>query len=775
MLARSPLARCRRLPQPAFRQRNAGARLLYATPSRMQTVKIKFEDDDEEFDGAVAEGFSTLKDCKKPRTKPEADDSTPCPRKIELARKILRQTFGCDSFRLEQEAAISSILHGRNAMVVMPTGGGKSLCYQVPAIAFEDMDLASGAVEPGAHGITIIISPLLSLMRDQVNTLKRKGVAVESMDSTKTLEEQREIRVKMRNGTLRLLYCAPERPNNEGFIKAIKSVPGGVRLVAVDEAHCISEWGHQFRPDYLKIARFVQEVEAERVICLTATATTKVIDEVCKAFDIAKTDVFRTTTYRPNLRLLAKPVKHANDKLDELLSFLGEHKGPTLVYVTAQRQAEKLAQELVNAGLRALPFHAGMQTEDKEANQDKFMADEVDIVVATIAFGMGIDKPNVRNVVHYGIPGSVEEYSQQVGRAGRDGKPSNCIFYLCPEDLGVRSVLAYGGNPTREAVVSVLENIFDDEVAALPLNAIFKRNHYAQSNKYDIRVNRLSIIYAMLELRFGLIRATSSVYEPYRFYPLSQYDATIAKDKSPAAQAIIQFSSKPAGGRTYSIDVLAAARATGISPHGMVNKLSELHHKGVVTLTVSGLENRYQVTSKKLPQTPADIDTLADEVFADLKLREAEAVQRVDHAMGVVTGKQCFAYALALHFDTSLPDGKKRCGHCSWCETGDAVIMPEAPPQDPVGPDLLMGILTTIPDRDDPLFLTNIAFGIITPRVARMRISRNSVFGSLLGYDFNAIRDAFTQVCSQEGGESSSVERESSTPAIKKEPTSSAH
>ncbi|KAL8410414.1 hypothetical protein RB596_000193 [Gaeumannomyces avenae] len=544
MLARSLLARSRRLSRPAFRQRNAGARLLYATPSRMQTVEIKFEDDDDEFDGVITEGFSTLEAAKKPQTKLKADDSTPCPRKTELAQKILRQTFGRDSFRPEQEAAISSILHGRNAMVVMPTGGGKSLCYQVPAIAFKELDLASDA---GGHGITVVVSPLNTLMRDQVNTLKRNGVAAESMDSTKTWEQQQEISARMRDGTLRLLYCAPERFDKR-FAESLKQVPGGVRLVAVDEAHCISEWGYQFRPAYLKVARFVQEVKAERTICLTATATTKVVDDICKAFHIAETDIFRTTPYRSNLRLLAKAVERAEDKLDELLSFLKEHKGPTLVYVTGREQTVALAKKLVKAGLRALPFHSRMQNRDKEANQDKFMADEVDIIVATIAFGMGIDKPNIRNVVNYGIPGSVEEYSQQVGRAGRDGKPSTCIFYLCPTDLGDREVLTYGDSLTRKAVVSVLRNIFDDDVTALPLDGVFKRNHFAQANEYDIRDSPLSVIYVILELHFGLIRAINPKYGPYKFYPQSRFDVTISQDKSPAAQAIMQFCCKQAKG-----------------------------------------------------------------------------------------------------------------------------------------------------------------------------------------------------------------------------------
>ncbi|KAL8399697.1 hypothetical protein RB594_000194 [Gaeumannomyces avenae] len=759
----------------AVLEHTASSQIQPANTSPQAPLKRKFEDEEDEFDNLMTEGFSAIEDVKKPRIKREADNEPPCPRRTELAREILRQTFGYGGFRLEQEAAISCVLSGRNAMVVMPTGGGKSLCYQVPAIAFAELDSADGSVRPGGHGITIIVSPLLALMRDQVEVLKRKGVAAESIDSTKTWEQQQEISAKMRNGTLRLLYCAPERLNNEGFIENLKHVAGGIRLVAVDEAHCISEWGHQFRPDYLKVARFVQEVKAERAICLTATATTKVIDDVCKAFDIAKTDVFRTAPYRPNLRLLAKPVKLADDKLDQLLSFLMGHKGPTLVYVTAQSQTEALAQKLVKAGFRAVPFHAGMKTEDKEANQDKFMADKVDIVVATIAFGMGIDKPNIRNVVHYGIPGSVEEYSQQVGRAGRDGKPSSCMFYLCPEDLDVRSVLAYGDTPTRKALGSVLQNIFDDEVTALPVDGVFKRSQYAQTNEYDIRANPLSIVYAMLELRFKLIRAITPEYGQYKFTTQTTYDATISNDKSPAAQAIVQFSSKPQRGKNYTMDVQTAARALNINRQEIIRKLNELHDRGFIKLTASGVENRYRVISKNLPRTPDQINTLADEIFADLKQREVDAVQRIDQVIGLVTGEQCFAHALSLHFDMDLPDDKKSCGHCGYCETGVAVVMPVAPPRPPVGVDLLMEILDAIPDRDDPLLLTKIAFGITTPRVTRMRISRNRFFGSLTGHNFNDVLNEFTQICSQAGGKTSSIKRESSTPTIKKEPTSSAY
>ncbi|EJT68909.1 hypothetical protein GGTG_13502 [Gaeumannomyces tritici R3-111a-1] len=236
----------------------------------------------------------------------------------------------------------------------------------------------------------------------------------------------------------------------------------------------------------------------------------------------------------------------------------------------------------------------------------------------------------------------------------------------------------------------------------------------------------------------------------------------------------MQFCSEQAKGGVYSMDVKAAAGAPNLTLRDIINKLDELHGRRIIRLAASGLENRYQVMSIKLPRTPGEIDTLAGEIFATLKQYEADAVQRVDQVIGVVTGEQCFSYALASYFGMGLPGSKKRCGHCSWCETGVAVVMPEALPRDPVDLDLIMEILNTIPDRDDLLLLTKIAFGITSPRIMRMRANRNHVFGSLVGHDFGAVLDEFTKVCSQEGGKGSTVKREPSTLAIKKEPMSSA-
>ena len=237
-------------------------------------------------------------------------------------------------------------------------------------------------------GITLVVSPLIALMKDQVDALKRLGLSAAVMNSTISREEYLQVVDAMRNGTLDILYCAPERLNNEGFVGSMAHVRGGVRLLAVDEAHCISEWGHAFRPDYLKVARFAREIQAERVICLTATATPEVARDVCKAFDIPEAaGLFRTPTYRPNLRLYAQSYQTKQESYPKLRAFLKAHPGPSIIYVTLQKHTEDLAEQLRKHGFKARHFHAGMDNADKVQCQEAFMASKDLIIVATIAFG----------------------------------------------------------------------------------------------------------------------------------------------------------------------------------------------------------------------------------------------------------------------------------------------------------------------------------------------------------------------------------------------------
>ncbi|RFN48070.1 ATP-dependent dna helicase q-like 3 [Fusarium flagelliforme] len=666
--------------------------------------------------------------------------------RLQIAQRILADNFRYKSFRHEQEAAISRLLNGDSALVVFPTGAGKSLCYQIPAIAFPEMDKLTKERNADDSGITIVVSPLIALMKDQVDALKRKGIAAECMDSTKTWDELQQINKDLREGKLRILYCAPERLNNEGFVGMMKHVKGGVRLIGVDEAHCISEWGHSFRPDYLKVARFVREIQAERVICLTATATPPVIDDICKAFDITEDGVFRTSVYRPNLRLEAEAVEAKDDKYKLLYEFLKTHPGSTLIYATLQKvQAEELAEHLTKKGFPAAHFHAGMKIEEKKMIQDEFMTSKIQTVVATIAFGMGIDKPDIRNIIHWDVPSTVEEYCQQVGRAGRDGKQSYCMLYLCREDFWIRENFARGDLPSRQSLRELLKDIFDGDVVNLAQGETFKVSHYQQSTKFDIRMSPLSVIYAALELKFNLIRATTPEYSSYKFEATSSYFPRLKALNTPESKAILQHAKKAK--KFHTIDLTQVANTEGLRRNDLVNLLNDLNNNGAIVLTVGGVEQKYKVLAK-LPKTDSAIDKLTDELYEDLKRREKQALDRLKEVVNFVTSPKCFGVAIAEHFGMELPNKAKKCGHCTFCYQGQRVALPPASPKK-VDRAAVAQVLAVTDVRDDARFLARIAFGIKSPRVGKLKLDKTKAFMSMADQDFDAILKEFKKACKE--------------------------
>ncbi|KAI1102707.1 ATP-dependent DNA helicase [Jackrogersella minutella] len=662
-----------------------------------------------------------------------------------IAQSILKENFGYDNFRHEQFSAVKAILRQENVLVVFPTGAGKSLCYQIPAVAFEKIDAMKNDRASEGAGITLVVSPLIALMKDQVDALLRRGIAAACLDSTKTYEQNQQIKADIREGRLRLLYCAPERLNNEGFVENMKHVPGGIRLVAVDEAHCISEWGHSFRPDYLKVARFVDEIKAERVICLTATATPRVADDVARAFDIKQSLVFRSSPYRPNLQLLAESVQTKHDKYPKMFSFLRKHTGPTLVYVTLQKQAELLADDLIAHGFDAVAFHAGLKTELKTQIQDNFMANKVAIVVATIAFGMGIDKPDIRNVLHFDLSSTVEEYSQQIGRAGRDGKPSHCMFYICPDDFYIRENFARGDLPSRQSLHRLLEDLFHMKSVQAPEGEVIKLNQTALGGEYDMRASPLAILLATLELRFGLLRAITPEYRSYQFEAMVNYNILAKNDASQEGKAVFNHARKAA--KWYNIDVNTTAEVTGLLRADVIRKLNEYHDRGIIILKASGVENRYKIL-KKLPSMPQEIEAMTDKLYTDMESREEDALRRTQQVTDLITGDKCFALALAQHFGMCLPDGKTKCGHCTHCLTGKRVTMSPKPSL-PVDMTNIQKVLAGCYVRDDPRFLTRVAFGIKSPRVLQLKLHTKSIFGSLVEHDFKSLLREFTKACDE--------------------------
>ncbi len=324
---------------------------------------------------------------------------------------ILKKYFGYDSFRPLQAEIVRHVLEKRDALVLMPTGGGKSLCFQLPALLLE--------------GLTVVISPLISLMKDQVDALQANGIAAAFINSALSSEAIGQVQQQSEKGRLKILYLAPERFALPWFRQWLRRLP--VSLIAVDEAHCISEWGHDFRPDYRNLIALRNDWPGVPLIALTATATELVRRDIIKQLALRGHRTFTSSFNRPNLTYSVRPKRRAFAALADLLR--QNASGSTIVYCFSRKGTEALATRLALNGLAALPYHAGLDPATRHQTQDQFIRDEVRIIVATIAFGMGIDKPDVRLIVHYDLPKSIEGYYQETGRAGRDGLPSRCVLF----------------------------------------------------------------------------------------------------------------------------------------------------------------------------------------------------------------------------------------------------------------------------------------------------------------------------------------------------------
>ena len=332
----------------------------------------------------------------------------------------LRKHFGFDRFKGQQEEVIKSVLDGNDTFVLMPTGGGKSLCYQLPALIME--------------GTAIIISPLIALMKNQVDSIRSFGTEdgiAHFLNSSLSRQAVQQVKESVTGGKTKLLYVAPESLTKQENVEFLKSVK--ISFYAIDEAHCISEWGHDFRPEYRRIRPIIQEIGNAPIVALTATATAKVQHDIQKNLGMLEANVFKASFNRPNLYYALKPkVKPEN----QIIKFIKENEGKSgIIYCLSRKKVEELAELLRVNGIKALAYHAGMDSATRSGNQDKFLMEEVDVIVATIAFGMGIDKPDVRFVIHYDIPKSLEGYYQETGRAGRDGGEGQCIAFYSYKDI----------------------------------------------------------------------------------------------------------------------------------------------------------------------------------------------------------------------------------------------------------------------------------------------------------------------------------------------------
>ncbi|MFT5174443.1 MAG: ATP-dependent DNA helicase RecQ [Gammaproteobacteria bacterium] len=556
-------------------------------------------------------------------------------------RRELQQRFGFNDFRDGQEAAITRLMAKRSVLAIFPTGAGKSLCYQLPALLLD--------------GLTVVISPLIALMKDQLDFLAKMGAPAARLDSSLTKEENRQLFDDLHASSIKLLYISPERLGNERFLRALRR--HRISLLAIDEAHCISEWGHNFRPDYLKIAQLAKDLNVERTLALTATATPAVAIDVRAAFAIAADDQVHTGFYRPNLQLGIVPCAVENRSETLLAKLRGRPPGSTVVYVTLQRTAEHVATYLSSNGVRASAYHAGLKSDERSAIQNSFMQSDDTVIVATIAFGMGIDKSNIRYVYHYNLPKGLESYSQEIGRAGRDGEPAVCEMLASAHDVITLENFSYGDTPEVQTVDDFTRHLF-------AAGETFDISEYELSARFDLRPLVVKTLLTYLELE-GCLASTGSFYSEYKFQAhrtSAEILASVEAQHATFLRAVFQHAVK---GRVWlTLDTALVSRQINEPRERIVSALIDLEEQGDLTLQVSGLRQGY----RRLRE-PSDMDAFVSALNERFQKRESNDIERIERVLDFAQHDGCLTQYLLAYFG----EPREVCGHCCRCHGVESV------------------------------------------------------------------------------------------------------
>lgn len=550
----------------------------------------------------------------------------------------LKQTFGFDQFRGGQEQTIGQLLRGDSSLAIFPTGSGKSLCYQFSALHLPHL--------------TLVVSPLLALMKDQLTFLADKGISAASIDSTLTPVENQQVMADVRAGNLKILMVSVERFKNERFRQFINSVP--LSMLVVDEAHCISEWGHNFRPDYLKLPAYRDELNIPLVLLLTATATKAVKRDMADKFNISEKNVVQTGFYRSNLDLTVVPVSTAN-KDTLLLAHITSQEGPGIVYVTLQQSAERVATFLNQNNLNATAYHAGFDNDKRQHVQEQFMAGNIQIVVATIAFGMGIDKSNIRFVVHYDLPKSIENYSQEIGRAGRDGLPSKCITLANLDGLNTVENFVYGDTPELIAIDFVLNSIRTERQAGN-----WEVQLISLSNNSNVRQLPLKTLLVQLEL-LGVLRPMYAYFAEFKYKFIKPKDQILDQfegERRRFVDAIFKHTNMKKVWGEPDFDALFTHYA---SDRGrVVTALEYLQQTHCIELETKRMTDVFSVNEQAL----ADSD-LAHKLHQYFEEKELKEIKRIAALIRFFELPTCLSFSLSQYFDDH--HAPQQCGHCSVC------------------------------------------------------------------------------------------------------------
>jgi ATP-dependent DNA helicase RecQ len=619
----------------------------------------------------------------------------------------LRDIFGFSDLRAGQAEVVASLMEGRSALAIFPTGGGKSLCYQLPAVLLD--------------GTALVVSPLLALMKDQVDGLIAKGVAAARLDSTLSADHYSETLSQLKQGELKLLYVSPEKLANTEFQKSLKGV--NISLIAVDEAHCISEWGHNFRPDYLKLTTIFRKLRVSRILALTATATPKVETDIRRQFRIAKKDVVKLSFHRPNLDLRITPCSRDNRK-SILLEKVSNCAKPAIIYVTRQETAEEIATFLTKQKLNARTYHAGLRSDLRREIQEEFMCGEIEIVVATIAFGMGVDKSDIRAVFHYNLPKSLEGYTQEIGRSGRDGQPAICDLLACADDQTVLENFIFSDIPSERSVRNLLERV-------LRLGEIFDVSIYELASTCDIRQTVIETIFTYLEMD-EILEVGGKSFDTYRLKLLRPLGALLAGRKSKERKLLEQlFAPMDAEWKWLSVKIPEVASGLGIPPDTLRELISELENGGDIALKKSGWRQAYRL--KKIDTDPKSISAAMAE---KLQERETRELARLDQVLALAQTKRCLTQTLLAHFGEKMDEP---CGHCDRCREIAPVKLKRTKPRK-ISTSEHAQILSLLEEKHaalgTPRQLARFLCGMSSPASMRARLYRNDSYGLLSDLPF---------------------------------------
>jgi len=629
--------------------------------------------------------------------------------------KELQNYFGFSSFKQGQKEVINKIMNGESAAAIFPTGAGKSICYQLPAVLLPHL--------------TLVVSPLLSLMKDQLDFLLKHGISAARLDSTLGRDEYNEILRKSINGEIKILMISVERFKNERFRYNLEKMK--ISLLVIDEAHCISEWGHNFRPEYLKLPDYSEDFRINQVLLLTATATEQVVDDMSNKFNVSRENIIITGTYRKNLYLQVSPVVQSEKNNFLLKRIKKSPEEPTIVYVTLQKTSENISNFLCNNDINAHYYHAGMKNEDRDNVQNRFMDGSLDCVVATIAFGMGIDKKNIRRVIHYDLPKSIESYSQEIGRSGRDGNNSLCEVLANRDSINILENFIYGDTPEKRSIYQLLSQIKNSN------GLVWEVKPLAISKELNIRLLPLKTLLVYMDIE-GIVKPKYTFFSEYSFKYNIKSTELIRKfngERKNFVKAVLDNCSTK---KTWTyVDIQGIQSKYNADRKRIITALEYFDGQRWIELQSKQAIEVYHLVNKEF-----DVELVADKIFKLFELREHQGIEKIHNMINFFESDSCISKKLSEYFGEYLE--KENCGHCSFCKSGKAVL--EKASNLPLLTGFNFYNITgefreIIGENYSLLNITKFLCGIRTPLFSKLKIKKLSSFGIFEQYPFLDVKN----------------------------------